>query len=89
MHPLAAVALPGQPVKYVIFVLNAGQAFHAVQVLSSYITFRGTGYLRGKRIVELGSGTGLVGLVAGALGGTVWITDQAFVSVLSLIQLSQ
>ncbi|KAJ8588755.1 hypothetical protein M405DRAFT_874209 [Rhizopogon salebrosus TDB-379] len=54
-----------------------GIAWPAGEVLSSYITFRGTGYLRGKRIVELGSGTGLVGLVAGALGGTVWITDQA------------
>jgi len=27
--------------------------------------------------LELGSGTGLVGLVAGKLGGKVWITDQA------------
>jgi predicted nicotinamide N-methyase len=55
-----------------------------MQVLSNYIAFRGAGYLEGKKIVELGSGTGLVGLVAGALGGTVWITDQAFVQVLSI-----
>lgn len=50
-----------------------------MQVLSNYIAFRGVEYLQGKNVVEVGSGTGLVGLVAGALGGTVWITDQAFV----------
>ena len=33
-------------------------------------------------MLELGSGTGLVGLVAGMLGANVWITDQAYVSVL-------
>ncbi|KAG1820553.1 putative methyltransferase-domain-containing protein [Suillus subaureus] len=54
-----------------------GIAWPAGEVLSNYIAFRGIGYLQGKKIVELGSGTGLVGLVAGALGGTVWITDQA------------
>lgn len=45
-----------------------GIAWPAGEVLSSYIAFRGIGYLQGKKIVELGSGTGLVGLVAGALG---------------------
>ncbi|OJA07698.1 hypothetical protein AZE42_01865 [Rhizopogon vesiculosus] len=54
-----------------------GIAWPAGEVLSNYITYRGIGYLKGKNIVELGSGTGLVGLVAGALGGTVWTTDQA------------
>lgn len=54
-----------------------GIAWPAGEVLSNYIAFRGIGYLQGKNIVEVGSGTGLVGLVAGALGGTVWITDQA------------
>ncbi|KAG2345145.1 hypothetical protein BDR05DRAFT_909262 [Suillus weaverae] len=54
-----------------------GIAWPAGEVLSNYIASRGVGYLQGKKIVELGSGTGLVGLVAGALGGTVWITDQA------------
>jgi len=33
--------------------------------------------LQGNNILELGSGTGLVGLVAGMLGAHVWITDQA------------
>ena len=47
------------------------------QVLSAYIARRGS--LKGRNILELGSGTGLVGLVAGALGARVWITDQAFV----------
>lgn len=36
-------------------------------------------------ILELGSGTGLVGLVAGKLGGKVWITDQASVTISWLI----
>lgn len=38
------------------------------------------GNLSGKTVIELGSGTGLVGLVAGLLGARVWITDQEFVS---------
>jgi hypothetical protein len=50
-----------------------------MQVLAAYLAKRGTEYLEGKNILELGSGTGLVGLVAGILGGRVWITDQAFV----------
>ncbi|KAI0721925.1 putative methyltransferase-domain-containing protein [Cerioporus squamosus] len=49
-------------------------AFHAF-VLGSYIARKSS--LRGKNVLELGSGTGLVGLVAGALGAHVWITDQA------------
>ena len=47
------------------------------QVLSRYIAKRGSASLSGKTVVELGSGTGLVGLVAGLLGARVWITDQA------------
>ena len=47
------------------------------QVLATYVSRRGS--LQGKRILELGSGTGLVGLAAGLLGADVWITDQAFV----------
>ncbi|KAI6105425.1 putative methyltransferase-domain-containing protein [Pisolithus sp. B1] len=54
-----------------------GMAWPAGEVLSNYIALRGEQYCRGKTILELGSGTGLVGLVAGALGGHVWITDQA------------
>ncbi|KAG0699849.1 putative methyltransferase-domain-containing protein [Suillus ampliporus] len=54
-----------------------GIAWPAGEVLSNYIAFRGIGYLKDKKIIELGSGTGLVGLVAGGLGGSVWITDQA------------
>jgi len=40
------------------------------------LALRGRESLSGKTILELGSGTGLVGLVAGALGGKAWITDQ-------------
>jgi predicted nicotinamide N-methyase len=36
--------------------------------------------VKGRTILELGSGTGLVGLIGAALGAdAVWITDQAFV----------
>ncbi|KAF7792122.1 hypothetical protein EIP86_003152 [Pleurotus ostreatoroseus] len=52
-----------------------GIAWPAGQVLSSYIARRGS--LKGKSVLELGSGTGLVGLVAAALGANVVITDQA------------
>jgi len=38
----------------------------------------GPEYFRGKTIIELGSGTGLVGLVVGTFrNADVWITDQA------------
>lgn len=47
------------------------------QVLSSYLLQRGLSSLKNKTVLELGSGTGLVGLVAGYLGAEhVWITDQ-------------
>ncbi|CCL99165.1 uncharacterized protein FIBRA_01180 [Fibroporia radiculosa] len=51
-----------------------GIAWPAGEVLSQYIARRGS--LQGKTVLELGSGTGLVGLVAGILGASVWITDQ-------------
>lgn len=48
------------------------------KILSNYIVKRGLASLQDKTILELGSGTGLVGLVAGKLGvQNVWITDQA------------
>ncbi|KAG6903314.1 hypothetical protein C0995_013067 [Termitomyces sp. Mi166 len=58
------------------------------KVLSSYLTKRGPEFVHGRNILELGSGTGLVGLVAAKLqlqkttsAGTstpsVYITDQA------------
>jgi len=46
-----------------------------LQVLASYIARRGLD-LQGLNVLELGSGTGLVGLVAGHLGARVCITDQ-------------
>ncbi|KAH9912709.1 putative methyltransferase-domain-containing protein [Fomitopsis serialis] len=52
-----------------------GIAWPAGEVLSRYIARRGS--LEGRTVLELGSGTGLVGLVAGKMGAEVWITDQA------------
>jgi len=57
-----------------------GVAWPAGEVLAQYLVKRGPNSLRGKQILELGSGTGLVGLVAAMLGGTVYLTDQASVS---------
>jgi len=48
---------------------------------------KGPNYLRDKNILELGSGTGLVGLAAGVLAEAaqgIWITDQASVNFLLL-----
>jgi predicted nicotinamide N-methyase len=51
-------------------------------VLSAYIVHRGPDALAGKRVLELGSGTGLVGLAAAKLaapGAQITVTDQASV----------
>ncbi|WVR08455.1 hypothetical protein IAU60_005510 [Kwoniella sp. DSM 27419] len=58
-----------------------GIAWPAGEVLSRYIAYRHAhdpSKLRNKKVVELGSGTGLVGIVAGMLEPTaeVWATDQ-------------
>jgi len=54
------------------------------QVLAQYLVKQGPNSLRGKNVLELGSGTGLVGLVAAMLGGTVCLTDQ--VPLLNIIR---
>ncbi|WVQ95716.1 hypothetical protein IAU59_002815 [Kwoniella sp. CBS 9459] len=59
-----------------------GIAWPAGEVLSRYISYRHSidpSRLRNKKVIELGSGTGLVGIVAGMLDPTaeVWATDQA------------
>ncbi|TFK74502.1 hypothetical protein BDN72DRAFT_759811 [Pluteus cervinus] len=55
-----------------------GIAWPAGEVLSRYLVYKGPTYVQSKSILELGSGTGLVGLVAAKLGcPSVWITDQA------------
>ncbi|RDB23258.1 Protein-lysine N-methyltransferase EFM6 [Hypsizygus marmoreus] len=45
-----------------------GIAWPAGQVLSSYLVKKGPSFLSNKTVLELGSGTGLVGLVAAKLG---------------------
>ncbi|KAF8324432.1 putative methyltransferase-domain-containing protein [Cantharellus anzutake] len=52
-----------------------GNVWLAGRVLSEYLVYRYQS-LHGKRILELGAGTGLVGLVAAKLGGEVVLTDQ-------------
>ncbi|KAJ7667700.1 putative methyltransferase-domain-containing protein [Mycena polygramma] len=54
-----------------------GVAWPAGEVLARYLVKQGPNNLKNKQILELGSGTGLVGLVAAKLGGTVRLTDQA------------
>jgi protein N-lysine methyltransferase METTL21A len=61
-----------------------GIAWPAGEVLSRYVVRRGRDYWQGKRVLELGSGTGLVGLVAGYLGAHAVITDQRSASLLVL-----
>lgn len=54
-----------------------GIAWPAGHVLSNYLVHRGPSYLQDRHILELGSGTGLVGLVAAKLGASkVTVTDQ-------------
>ena len=53
----------------------------AIQVLSKYVAYqhhRRPEYLRNRTVIELGSGTGLVGIVAAMLepSAHVWVTDQ-------------
>ncbi|KAJ3488624.1 hypothetical protein NLJ89_g11597 [Agrocybe chaxingu] len=55
-----------------------GLAWPAGQILASYLVQKGPGHVKNKNILELGSGTGLVGLAVGVFPETkVWITDQA------------
>jgi ribosomal protein L11 methylase PrmA len=61
-----------------------GIAWPAGEVLSQYIVRRGRDYWQGKRVLELGSGTGLVGLVAGYLGAQTVVTDQRSAPLLVL-----
>lgn len=66
-----------------------GIAWPAGEVLSRYIVYQGRDYWRGKRVLELGSGTGLVGLVAGYLGAHTILTDQRSASLLVCYQVGQ
>ncbi|KAG8919112.1 hypothetical protein FRC02_001868 [Tulasnella sp. 418] len=55
-----------------------GIAWPAGEVLSNYLCTHGRNLVKGKRCLELGSGTGLVSLVAAKLGSKVSIaTDQS------------
>lgn len=59
-----------------------GIAWPAGEVLARYLAHRHSvdgSYLKGKKVLELGSGTGLVGIAAALLDkeAEVWVTDQA------------
>lgn len=56
-----------------------GIVWPAGQILSNYLVQRDPSFLQDKTVLELGSGTGLVGIVAAMLGAKVWVTDQASV----------
>jgi predicted nicotinamide N-methyase len=57
----------------------------AAHVLAKYMEIRYSGNaLKGKRVIDIGSGTGCTGLVAGILGASVALTDQD--SVRGLLQ---
>jgi len=66
-----------------------GIAWPAGEVLSRYIIRQGRDYWRGKRVLELGSGTGLVGIVAGYLGAHTVLTDQGSASLPVHCQISR
>jgi len=56
-----------------------GTVWDAALVLAKYFentTVFPPGYFKGKRILELGSGTGLIGIVLALLGANVIVTDQ-------------
>ncbi|KAJ7162531.1 putative methyltransferase-domain-containing protein [Mycena crocata] len=62
-----------------------GVTWPAGEVLAHYLVKQGPGALEGKNVLELGSGTGLVGLVAAMLGArNVCLTDQT--PLLSIIR---
>lgn len=88
MPHLDVVGSPGPLERRVVLCYQVevfAESYHRVnhQVLGSYLLQRGPSFLKNKIVLELGSGTGLVGLVAGYLGSEhVWITDQRSVRLL-------
>lgn len=88
MHPQDVEVSLGRPERYLQF---QSLAFDILppppcddhQVLANYLVRQGIHSLHDKHVLELGSGTGLVGLVAAMLGAVVGITDQAFVGWVS------
>ncbi|KAF9482033.1 hypothetical protein BDN70DRAFT_991519 [Pholiota conissans] len=54
-----------------------GLAWPAGQILASYLVQKGPQHVKNKNIIELGSGTGLVGLTIGTFASSVCITDQS------------
>ncbi|BEI80123.1 hypothetical protein CcaverHIS002_0106520 [Cutaneotrichosporon cavernicola] len=67
-----------------------GIAWPSGEVLTAYLAHRQASapeHLRGKKVLELGSGTGLVGIAAALLeqSAEVWVTDQAVLLDLMLV----
>ncbi|KAJ3202968.1 hypothetical protein HDU67_000162 [Dinochytrium kinnereticum] len=64
-----------------------GKTWEAAEVLGRHLGWRGGEYLRGRRVVEVGAGTGVVGIVAGLVmpgegGGEVVVTDMMFLELM-------
>lgn len=53
----------------------AAVVWDAAVVLSQYLESKGN-WIKDKKVIELGAGTGLVGMVAAVLGGDVVVTDR-------------
>lgn len=65
------VCVPGGKVGPGCVVWEAGEC------LAEYLRRQGSDAIRGKRVLELGSGTGVAGICAAALGARVVVTDTA------------
>ena len=54
----------------------AAVVWDAAVVLSQYLERKDINWIKDKKVIELGAGTGLVGMVAALLGGDVVVTDR-------------
>ena len=75
------IAWPSGEVSYVLTCTVRAVGADDEQVLARYLAYQHESdpdFLKGKKILELGSGTGLVGIAAGIMepSAQIWVTDQ-------------